>query len=782
MKINKSFIRIALAVGLVGLAACSGSSSSSGRQKNSALATNVKHYEGVLSFQHMSGSDNEVATGDQYTVGFDLDLDTVSSNGLQTNQYKGDFRKAISNLSIAGFETNTGSTDLSTVAWANCPIESSFYSWTGSKLDLMMIMFAEAPNDTVKNAACGQPSNPSDSTYGIRGFYDADGNYVSTTSDRRFTLRFDLEQGVEIPADTTKLGSILPDALDSGFSYSAVSANNKANDGYSSTGYKLNLSSKKVKDYQPFELTATPQAATIDLNWKRSADLEPTDALTYDLLWSTDKFETTQSIPLDDVTDYSIPACLVNPDNGLAADSKVSLQLVAIDKDGIRSPALEQSVSTSADTVQCPPAITLAAPTGFTVVGSKEKITATWTAIENPDSNSAVTYCVSELNPNPADSTSENWIDQQESVMVSCSTEATTRIFGIAYNTTKETKYFVQALSESGAVSPRSEIQTIPTPKTENVAGLKVAAGDEGLNVKWKPSGYKSFDEVDIFFAVNSDKPCSDDLYSELFKNMDNIDNAGSTVGAVVNTESYFISNDRLGDAYVPGAVVTVCAKRFVWTLWGASSDWVSATYTNPLTSTSTPVAEVTTTVASAAVATTEAPKATDAPATTLAPVVDATAKAAIVDSTATEVKLPAGDINLEINLADVYTGFGVTASDVKSVEYQIADGSWVSLTKGKSIKIPKTASKLSVRVTKTSGEKVVSEKAIVHTEAATETTVATSDTTMAPADTTAPVTTEAPASSGSSSSNNTVLYILGFAIVAGAVVMFLKKKSATTK
>lgn len=196
-------------------------------------------------------------------------------------------------------------------------------------------------------------------------------------------------------------------------------------------------------------------------------------------------------------------------------------------------------------------------------------------------------------------------------------------------------------------------------------------------------------------------------------------------------------------------------------------------TVVNETSTTDAPAAEVTTT---------DAPKATDAPATTLAPVADATAKAAIVDSTATDVKLPAADINLEINLDDVYTGFGVTASDVKSVEYQIADGSWVALTNGKSIKIPKTASKLSVRVTKTSGEKVVSEKAIVHTEAATETTMAPADTTLAPADTTAPVTTEAPASSGSSSSNNTVLYILGFAIVAGAVVMFLKKKSASTK
>ena len=195
----------------------------------------------------------------------------------------------------------------------------------------------------------------------------------------------------------------MPNALDSGFSYSAVTVNNKANNGYSQTTSNLNLSSEKIKDYQPFELTANPQAGTINLNWKRSVDLDNTDLLTYDLLWSTNNFETTKSIPLVDVTEYSIPSCLVNPDNALDTDSKVSLQLVAIDKDGIRSPALEQSVSKSADTVLCPPAVTLAAPTGFEVVGSKEKITATWTAVENSDPNNAITYCVSELNPNPAD-------------------------------------------------------------------------------------------------------------------------------------------------------------------------------------------------------------------------------------------------------------------------------------------------------------------------------------------------------------------------------------------
>ena len=172
----------------------------------------------------------------------------------------------------------------------------------------------------------------------------------------------------------------------------------------------------------------------------------------------------------------------------------------------------------------------------------------------------------------------------------------------------------------------------------------------------------------------------------------------------------------------------------------------------------------------------------TEAPATTVAPVVEETAKAAIVTSTATEVQLPAAAVEVTVKVEDVYTGFGVTASDVKSIEYQIDAGSWTAVTPGAPLKIAKAASKMAIRVTKTNGEEVVSEKAIVRTEESTDTTVAESDTTMAPADTTAPVTTEAPASSDSSSSNNTLLYILGFVIVAGAAGFFIKKKSASTK
>jgi hypothetical protein len=754
MKINKSFIRIALAVGLIGLAACGGSDSSS-RNRNSSTVTNVKRYEGVISLQQMSGSDDEVPTGDQYTVGFDIDLDSVSSHTFQTTYWKGDFRKSITNLSIEAFDSNIGSTDLSKIDWAKCPIEAAFASGTGTKLDLIMIMFAEAPNDTVKNAECGTPSDARYTSHGVRGFYDSDGKYVPTTSNRRFTIRYDFENGVVVPEDSATLGSILPNGLDDGFSYSGVSVNNKANNGYSATTSKLKFSSTKLKDYQPYDFTASSQAATIDLNWKRSADLETTDALTYEILWSTDNFETNQNIPVEDTTEYVLPACLVNPKNELSADSKVSLQLVAVDNAGIRSPAVEQSASVSADTVKCPTNSPLASPTDFKVVAEKEDVKASWTGIANKDEKSLLTYCLSELNPNPADSTSNDLISQQESVIIACSTETSMLISEVKYPKAKETSYFVQVHSAAGSVSARSDIQTIATPRAVSVDGLKVVTADDGLTVKWNPSGYKKFDQVIITFAINSNDACSDNVFKII---EDQSINLGSFVGAVVNTENYFISNDRLGEAYVPGAVVTICAMRYAWS---TPSDWSSTTYTN---SSAAVVNEVT---------------------TTLAPAVEETAKTAIVTTTATEVQLPAAAVEVAIKVEDVYTGFNVSASDVKSIEYQIDAGSWTAVTPGAALKIPNAASKMAVRVTKTNGETVVSEKAIVRTEETTETTVAASDSTMAPADTTAPETTEAPASSESSESssgNNILLYILGFVILAAIAGFLFKKKSASTK
>ena len=751
MKINKSFFRVALAAGLIGLAACGGSDSGSNRERNSAIETNVKRYEGTI---QVSGRDfGSRNSPDKYAVSFDLNLDAVSTQEFVTSKTtsRGDFRNAFSQFSIKKDPNNQGTLDLSNVKWAQCPYDSYFYKNNDTTMSEFQIVLVEAPNSDVASAPCGQRA----------GLWTSSGEYVRPNTDARYlTLYFrqPLEIGTE---DFPSLVSLLPEGLDPYFVASKNVSAGVSIYPYSlpwDANFAISLSSTKLKDYQPYELTATQQASTLDLSWKRSADLVATDVVSYSLLWSTDGFETSAAIPLDDVTEYKISACLINPENKLAEESKVSLQLTAIDSAGITSPALKESVSLTADTVQCPTTDPIAAPTGFKVVASQEKITASWTAIENTDPNVTLNYCVSEVNPNLPDPTSDDYQLTNDSEIIDCASETTLEIFDIQYQNTNETKYFVQVQARSGALSARSEIATITTPKQPNVVGLTVSSASDGLNIKWDSSGLEAANQVMLLFSVDVDMNC-DQLFADLntaTKTKNGLNDAMKRVGAVINTETFFLSKDRLGNEFVPGSVLTVCAKRMGVNQWSESADWGIATYTNPAT--------------------------TDAPSATIAPVVEETAKAAIVTATETEVQLPAMDLNFALNLIDVYAGFGVKASDVKSVEYQVADGSWVPLTKDKAIKIPKKASKLSVRVTKTNGEEVVSEKAIVRTEESTDTTVAETETTMAPAETTAPVTTEAPASSDSSSSNNTLLYILGFVIVAAAAGFFFKKKSTSTK
>lgn len=753
MKINKSFIRIALAAGLIGLAACGGSDSSS-RQRNSEIATNVKRYQGTV--QVSGGEFGSRTNPDKYSVSFDMNLDAVSTQEFVTGtNNRGDFRNAFSKFSIEKDPSNQGSQDLSTVKWAQCPYDSYFYKDNDTMMSEFQIVFAEATNSDIASAPCGRPTLREDKHHQA-GWWTSNGEYVAPNSGARY-LTFYFRQPLEIGAeDFPSLVSLLPKGLDPYFTETTNLFAGVAFSPYSlpyDLNFALNLSSTKLKDYQPYDLTATQQTATIDLNWKRSADLVETDVVSYNLLWSTDGSETFVSIPLDDVTEYQIPACLINPENNLTEESKVALQLIAIDSAGITSPAIEKSVSLTADTVQCPTTDPIAAPTGFTVVASKKTITASWDAIEALDPNGTTYYCVSEVNPNLTDSTNKETIYRQDSVLIDCTTETKMIIKSIRYKNKTEVKYFVQAQSTSGVLSARSEVQTIAVQKEENVSGLTVESAEGGLTVKWNPNSSKSFDQVILIFSVNVDNDC-DRFYENLRQaslTENGLDDILNRVGAVMNAETFFLSNDRLGDEYVPGSVVTVCAKRMGFTMWGESPDWGLATYsyTSPLTAT---------------------------------PVVEGTAKTAIVTETATEVELPATAVEVTVKVEDVYTGFGVTASDVKSIEYQIDAGSWTAVTPGSPLKIAKAASKMAIRVTKTNGEEVVSEKAIVRTEESTDTTVVESDTTMAPADTTAPVTTETPASSDSSSSNNTLLYILGFVIVAGAAGFFIKKKSASTK
>jgi LPXTG-motif cell wall-anchored protein len=753
MKINKSFIRIALAAGLVGLAACGGSDSSSNRDRNSAIETNVKRYQGTI---QVSGTEYGSRTSpDQYAVSFDMNLDAVSTQPFATGPTSshGDFRNAFSNFSIEKDPDNKGTLDLSAVKWAQCPYDSYLYKNDQTPMSEFQIVFVEAPDPDIASAACGQPA-PRDDKYHQAGLWDDTGEYVRPEANARY-LTFGFRDSLgDTSEDFPSLISILPNGLDPYFDASknvyagvAVSPPSLSND----SNFALSLSSTKLKDYQPYELTGTPQASTIDLNWKRSVDLVETDEVSYELLWTIENYNWVESVPLDDVTEYKIPGCLVNPKNNLAVGTKVSLQLVAIDKDGIRSAALEKSVSIADETVQCPTTKPLAAPTGFTAAVSKETISASWNAIEALDPESTISYCVSEVNPNLTDSTSDELVNTQDSVIVECTTDTKLTIKSFRYQNPTIVKYFVQAQSTSGVLSERSEVQAVSVPKEENVSGVTISPSEGGLNVKWNRNSAKTLDQVFLFYSVNVDMNC-DQIYAdlkELVKTENGYLDAMNRLGAVINSETFFLSNDRLGNEYVPGSIVTVCAKRMGLSMWGESPDWGTATYTNPLTAT---------------------------------PAVEATARTAIVTETATEVQLPAAAIEVTVKVEDVYTGFGVSASDVKSIEYQIDAGSWTAVTPGAALEIPKAASKMAIRVTKTNGEEVVSEKAIVRTEESTDTTVADSDTTMAPADTTAPVTTDAPESSESSSSNNILLYILGLVILAAIAGFFFKKKSASTK
>jgi len=770
MKINKSFIRIALAVGLVGLAACGGSDSSS-RNRNSAVATNVKRYQGTI---QVSGTEyGSRSNPDTYTVGFDMNLDAVSTQEFTTGTTpsRGDFRNAFSKFSIEKNSDNKGTLDLSTIKWAQCPYDSYLYKSPNTSMSEFQIVLVEAPNSDIASAPCGQPALREDK-YHQAGLWTSDGEYVRPEANARYLTFYFRDSLGDTSEDFPSLISILPNGLDPYFDASKNVYANVAVSPYSepyNNNFALSLSSTKVKDYQPYELNLTSQAGTLDVSWKRSADLVDTDVVTYELSWSTDNSKWVESIPLDDVIDYKIPACLVNPRNDLASGTKVYVQLIAKDKAGIMSPAVFKRVTIGANDVQCETAKPIAAPTGFVIDTSKKQIIASWNALEDQKSNDVIKYCVSEINPNLPDSTSEDLMLQQDSVIVDCTNETKLSLGSLRYETKRsEAKYYVQAFAGSGAVSARSEIQTITVPKEENVSGLTVTLDEGGLSAKWKPTSIESYDRVLLLYAVNLETTC-EKFYEYLVEGQRSgelPDDLRNNVGMVFNAENFFIGSDRLGDKFVPGAKVTVCAKRLNNGAWGDSPDWSSAIYTYPLT----------------AVETTEASKATDAPATTLAPVVEETARTAIVTSTATEVQLPAAAVEVTVKVEDVYAGFNVSASDVKSIEYQIDAGSWIAVTPGSSLKIAKAASKLAIRVTKTNGEEVVSEKAIVRTEESTDTTVAESDTTMAPADTTAPVTTDATDSSDSSSSNNSLLYILGFVIVAGAAGFFFKKKSTSTK
>jgi hypothetical protein len=803
MKITQSFIRIALAAGLVALAACGGSDSSS-RQRNSEIETNVQRYEGVFQSNIYEGDPNKsyrnapFRKDDKYIVSFDLNLDTIdanaeaptalltcwdqtvtpwvktttgcssSSNSWTERSTQSDFRSAFSNFSISDISGNIGTEKLSKIVWAKCPVSVNFTpnynsnnSQSVSDSTNLRVTFAEAPNQAMATSDCNPI--PAGATPMIDGpmhhmggeLYDSNGEAVKVTG-ATFTINFSgkwINNRTQVVASFPNnvaqptLKELLPTGIDGLVADQNINIwTNMRPTKDETVSYTdslgvvqsysfrqsvsldlLNLTSSKIKDYAPFGLSTTEDATGITATWKRSVDLVEDDVATHVLEWSTDGFANNVTEHRTDGVSMIVPSCLLNPNNEISIDSDISLRVYALDKNGVASKFSDVvTVKKTADNLVCPAAI-LAAPTNvvakFSIKNMEYSIS--WAAPADAGT-STIFYCVE---------SSSDAFKTEDEIASECGisdTKHTTWYFG------GETASFrVKASRDTGAVSAASDSVDVKVPETKPVTNLKAELSGTDIKVSWVDNQVPGVHSKSAMISWG------------IMGKTERGPEFGN--GAVAGTSNYILSVVDLGADFVPGASIWI--------------DVQAESQLGPSKVASTSFEYVT--------------------ATTAAPVVEETAKTAIVTETATEVQLPAAAVEVAVKVEDVYTGFGVTANDVKSIEYQIDAGSWTAVTPGAALKIPNAASKMAVRVTKTNGETVVSEKAIVRTEETTATTVAASDSTMAPADTTAPETTEAPASSESSESssgNNILLYILGLVILAAIAGFLFKKKSASTK
>lgn len=756
---RKNYVcRIAITVAVIGLTACSGSDSSSNRQKNSAIATNVSHMEGSMAVTLPPTSPEPMLpTTNTFKMSVDLNLDTKGS-GDNTNY---NLRSAFSNFKLEKTLVAESTRDFSEIMWATCPVDAHLGTNPGSNstaVDFLELRFQE----TTTELGCTVPVSNKKSSLTITLMH-ADGSSLANVADNA----------------TVSLKELGLDDLTNATKYSVSALIKVPNDTVSPYTAAVVLSAEKINDYQPFDLSATSNDAGVAVKWSRSADLTASDQVGYNLEWSVDSFNTVSGnlAITENVETANIQSCLITRSFPDFLEKEFSVRLTPRIGNNDKSGPITTTVIRSDGEFQCP-TDKPAAPTnvGAKIAADGNSIEVSWDAVSIPDTS--IEYCVFQVIPISSGAS--------KAINVGCS-ESSPLIVDFTRNfefNSGTATYFVRTTNKTlHSISDDSTNVTTNVPTTPSITDISSSLTDDGsLLFRWKPlsknfsdkMGLHDIFETILFFSVNQAIPCDADMSP-----MEFIGGMGQFMKANAVDENWIIDHIRfiraidggqifspqsLGNEFLPGSTTYVCILRLG--PWGLSKLAAgSFSYPDAIGTTVPASQEIT---------------------TTIVPIADETARAAIIAPTATEVQLPASDVVVAVNLNEFYSGFGVSASDVKLVEYQVADGSWVALTEGKSMKIPKTASKLSVRVTKTNGEKVVSEKVIVHTEAATETTVAAVDTTAAPisttADSTAPVTTEAPTSSDSSSSNNTVLYILGFAIVAGAVAMLIKKKAPSTK
>lgn len=318
MNTKQKFIRLAVAFGLVGLAACGGSDSSSGRQRNAAVETNVIHYSGTI---------RPYESNDVYRIDFDMNLDTESAVPISfpnTNYWVGDYRRAFSNLTLEKVSDVESENDLSKVTWAQCPYSAAFGGDPAdySKLNYFVLQYTQVTDGDIAAAECGMPREGEMAA----GLYNSDRQNVALSEHKRLYIQLFAEPIASITSNAGTLKTFLPDGIRS----SSVADNyqlygNLRTPLYDPLGIEgqtfadqqlyVKLGADKVKDYAPYDVTATADGASVNVQWTPSADLGPDDKVSHMVRISDDNFTENETMYSfgggQPFTSLSLPSCEV---------------------------------------------------------------------------------------------------------------------------------------------------------------------------------------------------------------------------------------------------------------------------------------------------------------------------------------------------------------------------------------------------------------------------------------------------------------------------------------
>ncbi len=467
------------------------------------------------------------------------------SYSYSTFSPEADFRSAFSNFQLTSHDGNAGTVDLAKIKWAKCPLRVDLgaeypgqnVTTPTSKIRSINVTFAEAPNDSVANDKCNPipAATPKVGTSSIttgssvpQNFYTSTGVAVEATG-ATFTVIFYRQWAngsqtlVTLPDNARPvLKDVFPvgfDGFDSDttlgkYSYfqdSEMTTNSYTNNGVV-TKYSYHqshsldiksLSSKVVKDYSPFALVATADAAGVTAQWSRSADLGPDDMASHVVEVSKDNFTTvseTALISQDANMTTLLPSCEIDPNNTMKVGAELSLRVKALDADGISSVYTDTAVVTKTlDNLVCPTA-TLSAPTELQAKLDipTRQYTLQWNAVADAG-DVDLTYCIETSNDSFETKNEDN------KFCVGDAMQST-----LDWNGRDSLAFRVIAVSANGIVSQPSDIAVVKLPDPRSVSNVAVTQVQDGLQLSWNATlqrgGFSNVSHLVKWGLLNGEK------------------------------------------------------------------------------------------------------------------------------------------------------------------------------------------------------------------------------------------------------------------------------------